>query len=233
METTRIQLRRGTAAEWSAANPVLADGEPGLEKDTKVFKWGDGVTAWNDLAPFGAGGSPSGGGGGGGPLGAKRAIVSGWDRSTPGQVVSTGYTFSNMPGNPPGTPPTLLNGGYAFDVPAAEGGWYSMRISLAMQFTGGTPEKVVFYTNTYYNNRQITQDIILSNGDPLGGLQSNQTGWGAAAEIFVPAFANPGFDPSDGSYYMGSVKLEWLGAGDIGSSMDEDPHCWIDVVRLG
>lgn len=43
----RIQLRRGTAAEWTAANPILALGEPGVETDTGKQKFGDGVTAWN------------------------------------------------------------------------------------------------------------------------------------------------------------------------------------------
>lgn len=46
----QIQLRKGTAAEWTAANPVLADGEMGLEKDTKAYKIGDGVLAWNALS---------------------------------------------------------------------------------------------------------------------------------------------------------------------------------------
>lgn len=41
----RFQLRRGSAAEWTAADPVLAMGEPGLEIDTARFKLGDGVTA--------------------------------------------------------------------------------------------------------------------------------------------------------------------------------------------
>ncbi len=45
-----IRFRRGTAAEWAAANPVLADGEPGHEIDTGVVKIGDGVTAWNSIA---------------------------------------------------------------------------------------------------------------------------------------------------------------------------------------
>lgn len=47
--TTRIQIRRGTAAEWTAANPVLADGEVGFARDTGVFKVGNGVTTWNSL----------------------------------------------------------------------------------------------------------------------------------------------------------------------------------------
>lgn len=46
---TTIRLRRGTAAAWTAANPVLASGEPGVETDTGRQKVGDGVTAWNDL----------------------------------------------------------------------------------------------------------------------------------------------------------------------------------------
>jgi peptidoglycan/xylan/chitin deacetylase (PgdA/CDA1 family) len=47
---TKIQMRRGTAAEWTAANPVLAQGETGLETDTRRFKVGDGTTAWAGLA---------------------------------------------------------------------------------------------------------------------------------------------------------------------------------------
>jgi len=45
----RIQYRRDTAANWTAANPVLALGEPGYETDTKRRKVGDGATAWNSL----------------------------------------------------------------------------------------------------------------------------------------------------------------------------------------
>ncbi len=46
---TRIQLRRDTAANWTTTNPVLADGEVGLEKDTGKEKVGDGATAWASL----------------------------------------------------------------------------------------------------------------------------------------------------------------------------------------
>lgn len=47
--SVRFAIRRGTAAEWTAANPVLLDGEPGYETDTRKVKWGDGATAWNAL----------------------------------------------------------------------------------------------------------------------------------------------------------------------------------------
>ncbi len=45
-----IQVRRDTAAAWTAANPVLAAGELGFETDTTYYKIGDGTTAWNSLA---------------------------------------------------------------------------------------------------------------------------------------------------------------------------------------
>lgn len=46
----RIQFRRGTAAQWTSANPVMADGELGLETDTQKFKIGDGTSSWTALA---------------------------------------------------------------------------------------------------------------------------------------------------------------------------------------
>jgi hypothetical protein len=45
-----IQFRRGTASEWTAANPTLAVAEFGVETDTDKFKLGDGATAWTSLA---------------------------------------------------------------------------------------------------------------------------------------------------------------------------------------
>ena len=44
-----IQFRRGTAAQWTAADNVLASGEPGYETDTGNWKIGDGLTHWTNL----------------------------------------------------------------------------------------------------------------------------------------------------------------------------------------
>ncbi len=49
MSTVRIQVRRGTEAQWALVNPILAAGEVGLESDTNYFKFGTGSTAWNAL----------------------------------------------------------------------------------------------------------------------------------------------------------------------------------------
>jgi hypothetical protein len=42
----QIQLRRGTAAQWTAANTTLASGEVGVEVDTSKFKIGNGTSTW-------------------------------------------------------------------------------------------------------------------------------------------------------------------------------------------
>ena len=44
-----IQIKRGTAAAWTSANPTLNSGEIGFESDTKKMKVGDGSTAWTSL----------------------------------------------------------------------------------------------------------------------------------------------------------------------------------------
>jgi hypothetical protein len=49
---TRMQQRRGTAQQWTDADPILAAGEIGFETDTNQFKIGDGVNAWSDLSYF-------------------------------------------------------------------------------------------------------------------------------------------------------------------------------------
>lgn len=49
---TRFKLRNGTAAEWTAANPILLQGEIGVETDTRKYKIGDGNTAWAGLSYY-------------------------------------------------------------------------------------------------------------------------------------------------------------------------------------
>lgn len=49
MSTVRIQVRRGTASQWTSADPVLEAGEIGFESDTNKFKFGNGDDAWSVL----------------------------------------------------------------------------------------------------------------------------------------------------------------------------------------
>jgi hypothetical protein len=52
---TQVQVRRGTASQWTSANPTLASGEWGFESDTGKVKIGNGSSAWNSLGYTGAG----------------------------------------------------------------------------------------------------------------------------------------------------------------------------------
>lgn len=54
---TQIQVRRGTAAQWTSTNPTLAAGEWGYETDTGKAKIGNGSTAWSSLSYFGGTGT--------------------------------------------------------------------------------------------------------------------------------------------------------------------------------
>lgn len=63
----RLQIRRDTAQQWEAVNPILREGEPAYILDGgRVIgqKIGDGVSAWNDLPEMtpGDGGGGTGGG---------------------------------------------------------------------------------------------------------------------------------------------------------------------------
>lgn len=49
----QISLRNDTAANWKSKNPVLTDGELGIETDTHLIKVGDGTTAWSNLSYIG------------------------------------------------------------------------------------------------------------------------------------------------------------------------------------
>ncbi len=47
-----MQQRRGTANQWTTANPILAAGEIGFESGTNKFKIGDGVNTWSALTYY-------------------------------------------------------------------------------------------------------------------------------------------------------------------------------------
>jgi hypothetical protein len=85
MPHIQIQFRRDTSASWSAANPILASGEMGIELDTQQFKIGDGHTRWVNLRYGGIQGPP-------GPAG---LIL-------PSQTPTSGQVLTYIgPGNPP------------------------------------------------------------------------------------------------------------------------------------
>lgn len=66
---TRMQQRRGTAAEWASTNPVLALGEIGFDTTNLNIRIGDGVNTWEDLDTVSGPEGPVGPGGPTGPTG--------------------------------------------------------------------------------------------------------------------------------------------------------------------
>ena len=104
MPYVQLQLRRGTAAEWFSSNPVLADGEMGLETDTRLFKIGNGVLQWNNLQYGGL----IGGVGPTGPTGVQGTTG---PTGPPGPTGATGLQGPTGPTGPTGLPgPTGVTG---------------------------------------------------------------------------------------------------------------------------
>lgn len=59
---TQIKVRRDTAANWTSSNPILADGEAGLDKTNRIMKIGNGADTWSALTGYDVDGGPGGGG---------------------------------------------------------------------------------------------------------------------------------------------------------------------------
>lgn len=95
---TNIQIRRGSASDWTSVNPTLAGGELAMENDTMKLKVGDGSTPWNSLqyVRFDGGDLDSGT--------VFRATLTGSDVQVTaftqtGSSVGVGLTFSNVTGS--------------------------------------------------------------------------------------------------------------------------------------
>jgi hypothetical protein len=130
----RLQFRRGTATEWTTANPVLASGEFALETDTQRFKVGDGTTAWNSLAYGGIIG-PTGNTGPTGPTG------------TTGPTGPTGPTGTTGPTGPTGTTGPTGAAGYI----GADGA------------TGPTGVAIVNLNNVKSYSEKIIENAVTAN----------------------------------------------------------------------
>jgi len=59
MPFIQLQIRRDTLANWVSNNPILANGEMGINLDTYQYKLGDGVKRWN-LLPYAGIAGPTG-----------------------------------------------------------------------------------------------------------------------------------------------------------------------------
>ena len=155
-----IKIRRDTSTNWTSANPILSEGEFGVETDTKRMKMGDGVTEWNVLEYFIEGAVKS-------SNGYYEAVISGGGIyvNAPEYILTTsGNMHIKMPS--PVIVSATLTIGNAVNVPI----WYNGKV-ISSDNTWRQGEIVsVFYDGTKF----IAFDfqIILKIGE-LNGLNTN------------------------------------------------------------
>ena len=109
---TAVQLRRGTAAAWTSANPTLSAGEVGFESDTGKFKVGDGSTVWASLGyaahrPGGTDVPVADGGTGASTAGAARKNLDALLRV--GRLIISGHSWNYEPNPPYGASDPMAN----------------------------------------------------------------------------------------------------------------------------
>jgi hypothetical protein len=153
---TQIQVRRGTAANWTSTNPTLSAGEFGFETDTLKLKCGNGSTAWNSLAYTGNDGDITG-------VTAGTGISGGGTSGT--VTVSIDSTVATLTGTQTFTNKTLTDPkiNLAFDAETASytavlannGQVVTMDNSSANNFSIPTNASVAFPIGTQINVLQI------------------------------------------------------------------------------
>lgn len=184
--TSRLQQRRDTAANWTANNPTLAQGELGLETDTTKWKMGDGTTAWNSLAYA----YTAGAAGATGPTGATGPVGATGPTGVTGPTGPVGATGPTGPTGPTGsTGPAGATGvtgaGGVENVNAQTGTTYTFVLTdrddlvtasnaSAQTYTVPLNSSVAFPTGTLINLIQIGAGQVTVQG--AGGVTIASTG---------------------------------------------------------
>jgi hypothetical protein len=208
--TSRLQQRRDTAANWTANNPILAQGEIGLETDTDKWKMGNGSSAWTALAYAYTAGA-AGATGPTGPIGATGPT------GVTGPTGPVGATGPNGPTGPTG--PTGATGASGATGPAP---------ATAINAQTGTTYTLVLADDgklVELNNASavtLTVPLNATAAFPIGAqITLLQTGVGqvtVAATSGVTIVSSPGLKLR--AQYAGATLLKratdgWVLLGDI------------------
>lgn len=168
-----MQLRRGTASEWTAANPTLYVGEIGFESDTGKFKIGDGTSGWNSLTYGGL----VGGQGVTGPTGPQGAGTTGATgpsglQGPTGPTGPAGATGAGATGatGPAGADGTIgVNGSTGATGPTGPGGGAS---KVTVSEVTGTSQTLstsnyntfFFLSNSGFNSLTLPSSVATADG---------------------------------------------------------------------
>ena len=206
----QIQLRRGTALEWTNANTILSIGEIGVEHDTGKFKLGNGTSNWNSLQYFTTI-----------ITGSSYPITSSWATNVISSSFSTtaSYTLNTISasysltasyalnGGSSGSGGTTLTTGSTYPITSS---WslYSLTASYALNAGSGTTlitGSTYPITSSWSNNsltasylNPISQSLIPSTGSTYS-LGSPTNKW---KDLYV----------SSGSVYIGETVLSTSGS---------------------
>lgn len=168
-----IQIKRGTAAAWTSANPTLNAGEMGFESDTKKMKVGDGATAWTSLAYTATDGDISGvtastGLQGGGTTGALTLSIDSTVATLTGTQTLTNKTFTSPIIN------NAVNTGSILISPEERTLISATAATGTINFDAATQGVLYYTTNASANwtlnvrgNSGATLDSILNTGDSI------------------------------------------------------------------
>jgi len=182
---TQIQVRRGTASQWTSTNPTLAAGEFGFETDTNKLKCGNGSTAWNSLTYINNDGDITGvtagtGISGGGTSGTVTVSID--------TAVTADLTTAQTLTNKTLTDPKI---NLAFDAETASytavlannGQVVTMSVGSANTFSIPTNASVAFPIGTQINVLQIGTGQTTINAVTSGTTTIQSTGAAPAAPV--------------------------------------------------
>ena len=219
MPFIQLQFRRGTAAEWSADNPVLAEAEMGIETDTNLFKIGDGVLDWNTLPYGGLEGST-------GPTGYTGYTgATGYTGET-GPTGDTGYTgYTGYTGE---TGPTGSYGPALFTLQTASGSptinsANSVTFNQHPQSVNGVESYNTVYTAVYFQAKVTGAPSFTAGSEYVGLGLTNYNGiitGGSSIDLWSPS---------------GNIGTATINDGDIFSiyATSEGAQYFINGVSVG
>lgn len=157
-----LQIRRGSTAEWAAADPVLGDGEPGFDEDSLEFKIGNGTDPWSALSSISDIGTPSGPAGG--ALGG----------TYPNPTLSTAKQ-AEIDAKAPITKAVNAQTGTSYALVLGDaGGWVTLTNAAAITLTIPTNASVAFPVGTVIDfSAEGAGQVTIT---PVGGVTVNNRG---------------------------------------------------------